>query len=590
MYASSKQQFESSYSQICELAELPGRDDPSRDRVNLANTWLSRPDTPRWLIVADNADDKDFFFNHHPDNNDLPLSTFLPQRDGCSILITTRDEKVGSRLTGGSKHFINIQQMDIGEALDLLHETLPERLRQGMSEALLHSLERIPLAINQAAAFMTENDMDIPEYLSLLKEQSGPLLSQEYEDLRRYADSSNAIFATWSLTFNQILAKTPCAADLLIQMSFYDQQGIQKSLLRREIETNLEFTKNVGCLTGFSLVKADKELHLYSMHRLVREATRHWVRKQATRHEWEIMAISALLHAFPNVTLDSRRECMAYIPHALAILDAQKVRPDLVVSEPRLADHRARLLYLLAGCADHFEIVRQDATLKMGREAWQITKALFGDGDRRTRNSLGLYARLIDQNRSSTENNPEELDYVLQHLLKTQEQELDGVERSKVRIEIMFMLEHMGRLEEAQSLASLLIKELPSEGSSQSETLRMLATTHTLAGEMHFKNADLALAEASFREAEKINAEFHGPDSQDTWNIRSWIPPCLEQLKKFDQAEELSRQQVIAMNRKWGKDDAYTARAVENLQGILIRQGKPPETIDEVLSKLSTSL
>lgn len=219
VYASNKQQFENSYSEIARLAELPGRDDTSRSKLSLVADWLSRQDTPPWLVVVDNADDGDLFFNENTGNSQQ-LSSFLPQRRGCSILVTTRDGSAGHNLT--NKEPIEIQAMKVHEAMDLLHEQLPQRLRHGRSEALVESLEYLPLAISQAAAFMVQNHLDIPGYMDLLETESGLLLSEEYKDLRRYVDNSNAVFITWMVTFDQIREKNLSAADTLIRMSFYD--------------------------------------------------------------------------------------------------------------------------------------------------------------------------------------------------------------------------------------------------------------------------------------------------------------------------------------------------------------------------------
>ena len=81
---------------------------------------------------------------------------------------------------------------------------------------LLRQLSCLPLAIIQAASYMNETGMSVDTYRSLLERQEDvmvKLLSQDFEDEWRYAESRNAVAVTWLISFHQIQRLNPLAAD-----------------------------------------------------------------------------------------------------------------------------------------------------------------------------------------------------------------------------------------------------------------------------------------------------------------------------------------------------------------------------------------
>ena len=59
-----------------------------------------------WLLVLDNADDMEIFFNANSSvsgEQTSPLVKYLPRSSNGLILITTRDKRVGERLADREK-------------------------------------------------------------------------------------------------------------------------------------------------------------------------------------------------------------------------------------------------------------------------------------------------------------------------------------------------------------------------------------------------------------------------------------------------------------------------------------------------------
>jgi hypothetical protein len=85
---------------------------PKADILKLVNAWLERKDQRQWLMIIDNADDTEMFFNSSEatspkpeDTNQLALEGnlghYIPECSHGSILVTTRNKHTGVRLTRG---------------------------------------------------------------------------------------------------------------------------------------------------------------------------------------------------------------------------------------------------------------------------------------------------------------------------------------------------------------------------------------------------------------------------------------------------------------------------------------------------------
>jgi hypothetical protein len=68
-------------------------------------------------------------------------------------------------------------------------------------------LKDFPLAITQAAAFISENGLTLEEYLEAFQEDDSELvalLSEDTGDVRRDFQNGNSVMRTWKLSFDQV--------------------------------------------------------------------------------------------------------------------------------------------------------------------------------------------------------------------------------------------------------------------------------------------------------------------------------------------------------------------------------------------------
>ncbi len=146
------------YAALARELELPEAEDPDQATVVRAvRNWLGQTDT-RWLLVFDNATDA------------ASLRGYLPQGGNGQVVITTRNPAGW----GNVARPIAIDELSPDEAVDFL------RKRTGRDEpearVLADELGWLPLALEQAAAYVAEKRVSLGHFLTLFRARRGELL------------------------------------------------------------------------------------------------------------------------------------------------------------------------------------------------------------------------------------------------------------------------------------------------------------------------------------------------------------------------------------------------------------------------------
>jgi hypothetical protein len=204
LHASTIQRFDQGYRDVGRrFLPLPDAKDNDYNVLQSVQDWLSEHGP--WLLILDNADDLELFFTVSEQTK--PIINYLPHNPKGCLLITSRDKRVGERLAGRD-NCITVLPPDEEEAEQLLRsKTAPEIWDSRAAGILIESLERLPLAISQAAAFISENSLTLDEYLeSFLADDSKlvALLSEDSGDVRRDVHNGNSVMKTWKLSFDQV--------------------------------------------------------------------------------------------------------------------------------------------------------------------------------------------------------------------------------------------------------------------------------------------------------------------------------------------------------------------------------------------------
>jgi len=339
VHASSAARFEEGYRKVAERVKIPGWDKPEVDILHLVSNWLCDEANGYWVMIVDNADDPSVF-SHQGDgsaskdgsSSSAPqansLSDFLPQSPSGSILITSRNRELAYKLTESTSDIIKVNPMDQGHALALLRKKLGTDLERDDEVELLQTLDYMPLAITQAAAYISQRAprTTVSRYLQdLLRgdKERASLLKKDVGDSRRDGRASNSIIATWQISFEHIRQNKPSAARLLSLMSLFDRQGIPESLLNhryQEDDVEDDFEDDIHILSSYSLIGMNVDGNVFEMHRLVQFSTKAWLEINSELEKWKEQYIKVIDEAFPVGRYENWKTCLDLFPHAENVL------------------------------------------------------------------------------------------------------------------------------------------------------------------------------------------------------------------------------------------------------------------------------
>ena len=323
--ALSVESFEQACADIARKLNIDQASDDKEDVKELVRKFLSAETAGRWLLIVDNADDKDVLYGSCAGGSN-GIVKYLPESEDGLIVFTTRYQEAAVELAGGD--VIELETMSRQEAFESLRKLL---IRKDMLEnefitiELLDELTYLPLAISQAAAYLNTNKISIADYLGLLRNTEQDIIgvmSREFRDNTRYRGSKNAVATTWLVSFDQILRYDPTAADLLKFMSCIEPRAIPCSILPA-MQPKERMVHAIGTLSGYAFLVRRGVEDMYDLHRLVHLATRVWVRKNGVAAEIGVQAIQHVAGVFPSDEYKNRESCREHLPHALKVLDSK---------------------------------------------------------------------------------------------------------------------------------------------------------------------------------------------------------------------------------------------------------------------------
>ncbi|KAJ5149701.1 hypothetical protein N7448_001279 [Penicillium atrosanguineum] len=362
VHASNDARLEQSFRVFADQVKIPGRNDPEANIFKLVESRLQDEKKGQWVCILDNIDDDKFLcsfpaagkvdpINGPTNASTKPLLEYVPRSRNGFTIITSRTREVALKMVD-HRDLIEVQPMEIFEALELLQRKLGPQGRRQESQQLVNALAYIPLAIVQAASYIRNRAprYSVSQYLEEIQgsdREATNLLKKEAGHLSRDWEAKHSILVTWQMSFDYIRQTKPSAADLLALMSFFDRQGISENLLRLQpkpkCKSNLEslngsndgettesdigpdFEDDVITLRGYSFISFDKESTFFTMHRLVQLTTRAWLKAHGQTDKWREKFISNLCEEFPTGRYEDWERCRPLFPHVKSAMSHRPV-------------------------------------------------------------------------------------------------------------------------------------------------------------------------------------------------------------------------------------------------------------------------
>jgi DNA-binding SARP family transcriptional activator len=214
-----------------------------------AALWAELDRAPGWVLVFDNADDPAL------------LEPFLPAARHGDIVITSRNP-AWRRLARP----VTVAPLERTESVSYVVSRTGDAAAE--ADTLAEQLGDLPLALEQACAYIEQTGMSVPDYVELFRERRESLL------LRDPLDSGPTVATTWGLAFDRLHQRSPKAAGLLEAMAFLAPDAVTVATLRRlgMFTDELDLQDALAELLRLSLV--DRDSGIVRVHRLVQDVVR----------------------------------------------------------------------------------------------------------------------------------------------------------------------------------------------------------------------------------------------------------------------------------------------------------------------------
>lgn len=236
---------------LADLAAALGIAAFERGEDTHAALWAELDRAPGWVMVFDNADDPAL------------LEPFLPAARHGDVVITSRNpawRRLARPVTVAPLNRVESVRYVVDRTGDAAAE----------ADTLADQLGDLPLALEQACAYIEQTGMSVPDYVELFRERRESLL------LRDPLDSRPTVATTWGLAFDRLHQRSPRAAGLLEAMAFLAPDAVGLATLRRlgpeVFADELDLHDALAELLRLSLV--DREAGAVRMHRLVQDVVR----------------------------------------------------------------------------------------------------------------------------------------------------------------------------------------------------------------------------------------------------------------------------------------------------------------------------
>jgi tetratricopeptide (TPR) repeat protein len=526
--------------------------------VETVKRWLGSNEG--WLLILDNADDI------------VMAREFIPLGKKGDVILTTR-----AQAAGATARRVEIQEMGTDEgSLFLLRrsrciaEDAPlaaaTPVDQGEAKEIALQLGGLPLALDQAGAYIEETACGLAGYLGLYRYRARELLQRRG---MLASDHPDPVATTWALSFENIEKANPTAAELLRFCTFLHPDGIPEELLNKgapELGLELEtlgsdtFTLNdaLSEILKYSLLRRDPNAKMLEIHRLVQTALKQTMDRE-TQCLWAERAARAVDHAFPSAEFSTWPSCERLLLQAHACAE--------LISEFSFEFPEAARLLNNAGFY-LFERGRYTDAEPLYQRALAIREKALGPEHLNVATSLNNLAVLYHTQVQYTKAEP-----LLERALTIREKAL-GPEHPDVATSLNNLARLYGRQGQHAKAEpfygrALTIREktLGPEHPDMARSLNNLASLYGIQGQY-------AKAEPLYERALAIAEKALGPEHPDVATYLNNLALLYNNQGQYAKAESLYQRAIAIREKALGQEHPKMAASLNKLAGLYRDQGR----------------
>jgi tetratricopeptide (TPR) repeat protein len=263
----------------------------------------------RWLLVYDNAE--------RPDR----LADLLPPGGGGHVLVTSRWSAWGSQATP-----LEVSVLAREESTAFLTRRTGTDDQAAFDE-LAELLGDLPLALEEAAAYLEETRVSLDEYLGLVRDRSRELFGLDQPPPDGQGDQRR-VATVWSLSLDRVREEAPAAEALLSLCAFLapeiprglprDRPQVLPEELAQVVSDSLVYNRMLAVVGRYSLATVTPTA--IGLHRLVQAVIQARL-GEGGEWNWAEVAVSLLRASFPNESWEVATwpTCEQLLPQVLAV-------------------------------------------------------------------------------------------------------------------------------------------------------------------------------------------------------------------------------------------------------------------------------
>ncbi|TGA97420.1 tetratricopeptide repeat protein, partial [Streptomyces sp. MZ04] len=286
---------------------------PTAQAVTWAIGWLQAH--PGWLLVFDNVE--------KPED----VRGIAGQlRDAGRQLITSRCKE------GWTGAPIALPVLDAEASLDLLARLTDGGDEDEAARALAEDLGHLPLALEQAGAFIAQTSLTVDEYRGMLRAHP----EHATDAAPPGSDPARTMARIWRITLDVLHERDPRAVDILRIAAWYAPTGIPRDLFAPLAENPVDRAGLLALLANYNMITLDRTS--LGVHRLVQMVAR--TPSEADPHRPQSLITAArdraaawMRHALPPdpvANVEGWPTWRILLPHAEALLTAWSPAEDTV--------------------------------------------------------------------------------------------------------------------------------------------------------------------------------------------------------------------------------------------------------------------
>jgi tetratricopeptide (TPR) repeat protein len=544
--AASRKSLMSDYDSIASVVTAP--DLNAIDDAQAFDTAMPpRTERTAWLLILDNADDLD------------TVRPFVPNRRG-HVLLTTCAKAVGTLAKR-----IELTEMQADEAVKLLLrraniENPSEADLAAAHEIATTLLDGLPLALDQAGAYIEETGCGLPDYIDLYRRHAPDLLKYRGSSA---ADHPHPVASTWALSFEKIEKANPAAADLLRLCAFVSPEPIPEELLATELPDPLCLNSAMSEILKYSLLARDANAKTVEVHRLVQQALKHGMNRKDERH-WAERAVRAVDRAFPSVKNQDCPSCERLLPQALACAE-------LITQHNLELEEAARLLN---NAGSHLrQRARYADAERLFQRSLAINQKVHGSNDAKVALVLNNLATIYDRLGQYDKAEP-----LYQRALWI-DQNTQGPDHPDTAVDLNNLAEiyrSRGEYDKAEPLyRRSLLSDERTRGPDHPDVARDLNNLALL----HYNRSEYDKAEPLYVRSLKIREKALGSDHPDVANSLNNLATLYYSRGEYAKAALLYRRALEILQKLNGPDHPDVTACIENLAHVVDALNESEEAV-----------